>query len=130
MTSRVSRHWLIPKGWPMRGKSDAASAAQEAFEEAGIRGAISAHPIGSYEYDKVRAAAESLRCAVDVYSLEVTEELSQWPEAGNRERRWVPLDQAARLVFEPGLAAMLSVIEPDRLATPATETKRSRRRKG
>jgi len=36
ITSRLSRHWLIPKGWPMKGKTDAEAAAREAYEEAGI----------------------------------------------------------------------------------------------
>ncbi len=31
ITSRLSRHWLIPKGWPMKRKTPAAAAAQEAF---------------------------------------------------------------------------------------------------
>ncbi|MBZ0261802.1 MAG: hypothetical protein K8F90_14530, partial [Hyphomicrobiales bacterium] len=42
ITSRETRRWVIPKGWPMPEKSPAESAAQEAYEEAGIRGQIEA----------------------------------------------------------------------------------------
>ena len=34
VTSRGTGRWILPKGWPMRGKSDAQAAAQEAWEEA------------------------------------------------------------------------------------------------
>ena len=42
VTSRISGHWLLPKGWPMEGKSAAESALQEAFEEAGVWGVVAA----------------------------------------------------------------------------------------
>ena len=34
VTSRETRRWIIPKGWPKKGKSPHRSAAREAFEEA------------------------------------------------------------------------------------------------
>jgi 8-oxo-dGTP pyrophosphatase MutT (NUDIX family) len=40
VTSRETRRWIIPKGWPKKGKSPDHSAAREAFEEAGVVGAI------------------------------------------------------------------------------------------
>ena len=52
LTSRGTGRWVIPKGWPHDSFSSAHSAAQEAYEEAGIRGAITREPIGSYRYDK------------------------------------------------------------------------------
>ena len=33
VTSRETRRWIIPKGWPKKGKSPHHSAAREAFEE-------------------------------------------------------------------------------------------------
>ena len=36
ITSRETRRWVVPRGNPILGKSPAESAAQEAFEEAGI----------------------------------------------------------------------------------------------
>jgi 8-oxo-dGTP pyrophosphatase MutT (NUDIX family) len=35
VTSRETRRWIIPKGWPKKGKLPHHSAAREAFEEAG-----------------------------------------------------------------------------------------------
>ena len=38
VTTRRTRRWIIPKGWPIHGLTPAKSAAREAFEEAGVRG--------------------------------------------------------------------------------------------
>ena len=60
ITSRETRRWVIPKGWPMPGHSAAESAAQEAYEEAGVRGQMSAEPAGHYAYKKrLRGGAEN-----------------------------------------------------------------------
>jgi len=32
VTSRETRRWIVPKGWPIRGLTPAASAAEEAYE--------------------------------------------------------------------------------------------------
>jgi 8-oxo-dGTP pyrophosphatase MutT (NUDIX family) len=41
VTSRGTRRWIIPKGWPQSGTPPHRAAAQEAFEEAGVVGKIS-----------------------------------------------------------------------------------------
>ena len=41
VTSRETGRWVIPKGWPMKSKLPHKAAAQEAFEEAGVKGIIS-----------------------------------------------------------------------------------------
>src|SRR5436189_3817956 len=46
VTSRETRRWIIPKGWPHKGKAPHRSAAREAFEEAGVVGAVRRHPLG------------------------------------------------------------------------------------
>jgi len=127
ITSRISRHWLIPKGWPMRGKSDAEAAAQEAFEEAGIRGIVSPHPIGAYSYDKLRPETEPVPCVVNVYSLRVEAELDEWKEAPTRERRWMSLEEATTAVFEPGLAELLRSIDIRALAVEEPRRKKRSR---
>ncbi len=48
ITSRDTRRWVVPRGNPISGKSPAESAAQEAFEEAGIVGAVEPEAIGHY----------------------------------------------------------------------------------
>jgi predicted phosphate transport protein (TIGR00153 family) len=44
---------------------------------------------------------------VDVYPLSVTQELPVWKEAGERERRWFPLAEAANQVDEPDLSDLI-----------------------
>ena len=48
VTSRETRRWIIPKGWPMKGRKDHEAAAQEALEEAGVTGHVHKHPMGAY----------------------------------------------------------------------------------
>ena len=45
ITSRTNAKWMLPKGWPMAGKTDAEAAQQEALEEAGIEGVVLEAPI-------------------------------------------------------------------------------------
>ena len=52
VTSRETRRWIIPKGWPQKGKAPHDSAAREAFEEAGVVGAVGKRAVGSFPYQK------------------------------------------------------------------------------
>ncbi|WP_420003452.1 NUDIX hydrolase [Arenibacterium sp. LLYu02] len=109
VTSRGTGRWVIPKGWPMAGKTSAQSAAQEAWEEAGVRkGYFTDVPLGSYHYGKRldSGAVEPLETLV--YAVEVTELRDDFPEADQRNRQWFPPKEAARLVDEPELSAILS----------------------
>jgi hypothetical protein len=64
LTSRQTKRWVIPKGWPMRGKKPREVAAQEAFEEAGLVGTlIGKRPVGSFHYAKELASGVSQGCA-------------------------------------------------------------------
>jgi 8-oxo-dGTP pyrophosphatase MutT (NUDIX family) len=121
ITSRESRRWVIPKGWPMPGYSAAESAAQEAHEEAGIRGEMSAQAIGHYGYRKRLRGGGKKRFRVDVFAMEVTEVLDQWPEAHERARQWLSPAEAVALVEEPELAALIRTFAGDQLgqALPA-----------
>ena len=57
VTSRETRRWIVPKGWPWPEVSDHEAAAAEAWEEAGVRGRILADELGAYTYDKQRDRA-------------------------------------------------------------------------
>ena len=48
ITSRETGRFIIPKGWPMKGRADPEAAAIEAREEAGVVGKINRKPIGRY----------------------------------------------------------------------------------
>lgn len=121
ITSRETRRWVIPKGWPIPGKSASESAAQEAYEEAGIRGEMSAQAIGYYGYRKRLQGGTKKRFRVDVFAMEVTEVLDLWPEAHERARQWLSPAEAAIRVDEPELAVLIRTFAGDQLgqALPA-----------
>lgn len=102
ITSRETKRWVIPKGWPMKGKKDYKAAEREAFEEAGLIGRAGKNSIGSYFYWKRGVAAFGL-CEVTVYPFYVARQATTWREKGQRQMRWFPVDAAALLVDEPGL---------------------------
>lgn len=107
VTTRSTRRWVIPKGWPMTDKADHQAAAQEAFEEAGVRGTINLQALGQFRYNKVMASGENRRIAVTIYDLAVTKEVSVWPEQAQRERRWMSLSQAMQLASDVELVPLL-----------------------
>ena len=107
ITSRETRRWVIPKGGRMVGKTDPEAAAQEAMEEAGVRGEMDQTSIGVFRYAKGLKDGGVRQCVVSVYPLEVLVQLGAWPEAHQRERRWMSLSEAADLVHEPDLAALI-----------------------
>jgi 8-oxo-dGTP pyrophosphatase MutT (NUDIX family) len=91
----------------MKGRKDHEAAAQEAFEEAGVTGRTHRHPMGAYTYVKRKKdGSEALR--VMVYLLEVQAEAEHWPEQTKRSRAWTSASNAAGMVFEPGLADILT----------------------
>ncbi|RSV45585.1 NUDIX domain-containing protein [Sphingomonas sp. ABOLD] len=107
VTSRETGRWVIPKGWPMKNRKPHRAATLEAFEEAGAIGVAEKRPIGTYEYAKRLEDGSALLCKVAVFPLAVESLASEWPEAGERERRWFEPNQAADQVDEPALAQML-----------------------
>jgi 8-oxo-dGTP pyrophosphatase MutT (NUDIX family) len=121
ITSRETRRWVIPKGWPMPGHSAAECAAQEAYEEAGVRGKMTADAIGQYGYSKRLRGRTKKRFRVDVFAMEVTEVLDLWPEAHERTRQWLSPAEAAVHVNEPELATLIRTFAGDQLgqALPA-----------
>jgi 8-oxo-dGTP pyrophosphatase MutT (NUDIX family) len=113
VTTRTTHRWVIPKGWPMEGKADWDAAAIEAYEEAGVRGAVSRSTCGNYNYVKLSDKGKARTLAVTVYALRVDRELSDWPEREERERRWMSCADAAALTGEPDLAPLLrDFVEP------------------
>lgn len=107
VTSRRSRRWIVPKGWPIAGLAPAACAAREASEEAGVRGKADKDPLGHFHYVKYHKKGGSEPCTVALYPLKVTAEEKTWPEQHQRERRWCPVAEAADAVEEPELRALI-----------------------
>lgn len=113
ITSRDTGRWVIPKGWPIAGRSPEGSAAQEAWEEAGVTGEGAQAALGLYAYDKTRKTREALPCVVQVYPLRVEALAKRFPERKERRRRWFAVEKAAKLVAEPELRAMLMQLGED-----------------
>lgn len=100
----------------MKGRSDPKAAAIEARQEAGVTGDIRKQPLGSYEYFK-RTKTHFELIHVDVYLLIVEQERDNWREKSQRRRQWYSPAEAAALVIEPGLAAVLLALE-DQMKAP------------
>lgn len=103
VTSRETRRWIIPKGWPIKGVAPGNLAALEAMEEAGLIGRISDEPVGNYSYDKKRSDGSIVTCDVATFTLEVEQQMPTWPEKKQRETKWFGVDDAAKAVQEPEL---------------------------
>ena len=108
--------WIFPKGLIDEGEDGPATAAKEAFEEAGVRGRIARAPLAAYDDRKWK---EDI--VVDVYLLRVDEVLDSWEEDDERERRWADpaaMREIIRRRLRPILDAAIEAIragDPDRL---------------
>ena len=107
ISSRETKRWVIPKGWPIAGLSPREAAAREAFEEAGVGGQITKKPLGEFKYDKRLDNGSTHKCVVTVFGLESMIQHPSWPEQGQREMKWFRLPEAANAVQEPGLAKII-----------------------
>ena len=106
VTTRATKRWTVPKGWPIKGLKAHEAAAREAQEEAGVVGRISRKSAGRYLYWK-RLSTHFLLCKVKLYVLVVETRLDSWPEQHQRLNHWFKAADAADLVDEPGLKEAL-----------------------
>lgn len=115
ISSLDTGRWIIPKGWPMDGLRPAEAAAQEAWEEAGLRGRIFDDVLGLYSYSKFLDEDLSIPCIVVVFALEVSHADEAFPEAGKRKTKWMSRKKAAMRVDEPELKQIIADFAPERL---------------
>jgi 8-oxo-dGTP pyrophosphatase MutT (NUDIX family) len=115
ISSLDTGRWIIPKGWPMDGLRPAEAAAQEAWEEAGIRGRVRDDVLGLYSYAKFLDEELSIAVIVVVFPLEVSHLEDAFPEAGQRRRKWMTRKKAAERVEEPDLKQIIAGFDPDSL---------------
>ena len=108
ITSRDTGRWIIPKGWPIDGLDGAETAAQEAWEEAGVRAeTVEKEPVGQYTYDKILNNGSAQPVLTNVYRIRVSELSDDYPEVDQRKRCWVSPSVAAERVREPELQSLL-----------------------
>ena len=112
VTTRTSRRWIVPKGWPMAGLSAQQVAATEAWEEAGVRGIVHERPVGVFSYTKEYDNTPDLPCAAIVYGVKVEQVEKDFPEREERERRWVSRKKALAMVELPELVPLMRAFDP------------------
>lgn len=110
ITSRGTGRWIVPKGWLIKGMSDADAALREAWEEAGVVGSVSTTPIGKFSYRKIMEDGSVQRCQATVYPIEVKKLKASFPERGQRRVMWVSPKKAAGMVREKGLRKMFKAL--------------------
>jgi 8-oxo-dGTP pyrophosphatase MutT (NUDIX family) len=114
VTSRGTKRWILPKGWPLHKITPAEGAAVEAWEEAGLRGVAFDHCLGVYVYSKP-LPKKQVPILVLVYPIFVTRVKKDWPEKASRTRKWFDLDAAAGIVAEADLGSILRAFDPHML---------------
>lgn len=112
ITSRDTGRWVIPKGWPMKGRKPHKAAALEALQEAGVTGKVRKTPVGNYIYLKTMADGDVAPCMVDVYQIEITQQHDAFREKGQRRLAWLSRDEAARRVREVQLKSLIVEFVP------------------
>ena len=122
ITTRQSKRWIIPKGWPIKGLRPAKSAAREAFEEAGVRGRVGAKSVGFFGYDKILDEnGVRVSCEVRVFPLLVKRQSETWPEIEQRVVQWAAPEKAVTLIEEPELKALVAAFAK-RVAVAASKS--------
>lgn len=106
ITSKSRGRWIVPKGMLERDMTPAESAANEAFEEAGVLGQVHPEPLGEFQYQK----GDGLACAVTLFPMLITDVLESWPEQDQRLRMFVSVDEAIKLIEEPELAEAVNAL--------------------
>ncbi|WP_200875059.1 histidine phosphatase family protein [Methylomarinum vadi] len=106
ISSSGKNHWVVPKGIIEPGCSAHASAANEAWEEAGVRGIVSEQMLGCYQYQKWGGT-----CTVQVFPMLVTDFIGdrEWEES-HRHREWFTLKKATLLIEQQPLQAMFAAL--------------------
>jgi 8-oxo-dGTP pyrophosphatase MutT (NUDIX family) len=107
ITSRETRRWIIPKGWPQKGRAPHRSAAREAFEEAGVVGKVARRSVGTFSYEKRLKNGGVALCKVRVFALQVEHQSPVWPEQKQRKVKWLSAATAAKTVKEPSLSEII-----------------------
>jgi 8-oxo-dGTP pyrophosphatase MutT (NUDIX family) len=112
VTSRETKRWIIPKGWPIKGLKPSKAAAREAYEEAGVRGRVAGRALGQYRYEKrLDDRNATVPCEVMVFPMVVKRQLKDWPECKERSTQWFSAADAAAAVEDAGLRDLILQFE-------------------
>lgn len=106
ITSRRKGRWVLPKG-TVSGMLPNASAAREAFEEAGVIGSIAETPFETYYLRRKVGYGAAIEIPVHAFPMRVTVELQTWPEMDFRQRQWILAGQITEMVESEELRSLL-----------------------
>ncbi len=95
----------------MDGATPADAALREAWEEAGVKGTVKGPSIGFYSYKK-QLAGKRLACIVIIFPVKVKSTQKNYPEASQRQRKWVTPQKAAKMLSDPELAYLVKNFDP------------------
>lgn len=112
VTSRTSKRWIVPKGWPVHGATPVEAALREAHEEAGVEGKVTGNCIGIYSYVKSLNEKDQLPCVVAIYPVRVTRLNFDYPEKSQRKRKWVSIKKAVTMIDQPELRHIIKEFDP------------------
>lgn len=93
VTSIKKKNWIVPKGYIEFNLTPFESAKKEAYEEAGVVGSNETVEVGQFINEK-----KSGKELVKVYTMEVDEELDDYPEKNLRKRKWFVYEEAIEKV--------------------------------
>ncbi len=91
----------------MDGLTPSQTACREAWEEAGVKGKCATRVVGRFSHHKHRSKKGSVLCIVDVFPLLVQSTADNFPEYGQRKRKWYCPEKAAARVNSSELALLL-----------------------
>jgi len=107
ITSRRTRRWIIPKGWPEPDLSHSDTAKLEAWEEAGLEGKVVPETFASYKATKDLEDGLEMPIRMDVYLMIEPEQKKRFPEVGQRKVKWLCIDKASERISDEGLRRLL-----------------------
>jgi 8-oxo-dGTP pyrophosphatase MutT (NUDIX family) len=107
ITTRETRRWMIPKGWPIKGLSPQQVAEREAWEEAGVVGKAKQKLFGEFRYEKILSNGRQVEPSVAVYLIKVRRLKKRFPEMAERDVTWMKPFDAAGHVTDPELQKLL-----------------------
>lgn len=111
VTSKSTRRWILPKGWPILSHRAHRTAAIEAFEEAGVVGRVHKNPFASFSSYKGGEAGLKIRTEILVFLVDVDSVAEDFPDSAERDSRWVSIEEAIKITNDSGLADVFRKLE-------------------
>ncbi|MEL6921700.1 MAG: NUDIX hydrolase [Pseudomonadota bacterium] len=110
ITSMTRKRWIVPKGVIEDGETMADTALRETLEETGVKGKlIEDFPMTVLIERQLETGFEHVPCTF--YPLLAKSMSKKWEESGARERHWVTLPQARRLIRDDDYSELLTQFE-------------------